>query len=87
MTTTYTEHESLFGDMIGPLTYWGPVAAAATAAPPLARRVRPMATRLTPMEHAALSRLSRTLHGRTWAGTNTLMSALFAAATEPVVAR
>ncbi len=74
--------------MNGPLAYWGP-AEAPVAAPATAAiwRVHPTATLLSPAEQAALSRLSETLHGRTWAGTNTLMSALFAAAAEPVAAR
>jgi hypothetical protein len=88
MTATFTESATLFGDMNGPLAYWGPAEAplAASATAPV-QRVQAMATLLTPAEQAVLNRLSETLHGRTWAGTSALMSALFAAAAEPVAAR
>jgi hypothetical protein len=68
-----------FGDMNGPLAYWGPVETKAPARP---RRERG----ITAADVAAISKLGRTLHGRTWAGTSALMSALFAPDVEPVLA-
>ncbi len=63
-------------DMNGPLAYWGPSVARATTHIVVA--TRPAA----PAAIDALARLQGTLHGRTWSGTHTLMSALFAAADE-----
>ena len=81
---TVTDNDTPFGDMNGPLAYWGPV-----AAPPSlpVRRARRMTERPLPTDQAALTRLSRTMHGRTWSGTNALMSTLFAAAPQPAHAR
>jgi hypothetical protein len=72
-TSTYA-----FGDMNGPLTYWGPVQRRTPARP---RRERTISA----ADITAISQLGRTLHGRTWAGTNALMSALFAPESEPVL--
>jgi len=58
-------------DMNGPLGYWGPITQPT-------RRLRPIETALPARDTAALSRLGKTLNGRTWTGTNALMSALFA---------
>ena len=67
------------GDMNGPLFYWGPVEGHAVSAP-TRQPVVPAA------DLNALRQLGRTLHGRTWAGTNALMSALFAGALETAAA-
>jgi hypothetical protein len=74
-TAAATDNDVPFGDMNGPLAYWGP---AADPAPLVVHRARPLADPLAPAEQDALSRLSQTLHGRTWAGTSALMSALLA---------
>ena len=63
-------------DMNGPLAYWGPTVPRATT------RIAAVAPHAAPAEIDALARLQRTLHGRTWSGTHTLMSALLAAADE-----
>ncbi len=63
-------------DMNGPLAYWGPSAARATT------HIAAAAPHVAPAEIDALARLRRTLHGRTWSGTHTLMSAIFAAPDE-----
>lgn len=63
-----------FGDMNGPLAYWGPTETAAAAAPGPRREIV-----VSERDRAAVARLGETLNGRTWAGTNALMSTLFAA--------
>jgi hypothetical protein len=72
-TSTYA-----FGDMNGPLTYWGPVQRRTPVRPSRERTI-------SAADITAISQLGRTLHGRTWAGTNALMSALFAPESEPVL--
>ena len=67
------------GDMNGPLSYWGPVEGRAVTTP-----TRQPAAARTDLD--ALRQLGRTLNGRTWAGTNALMSALFAGALETAAA-
>lgn len=67
------------GDMNGPLCYWGPVEGHTVSG------VSPKAA-LTRTDLDALRQLGRTVNGRTWAGTNALMSALFAGAPEMVAA-
>jgi hypothetical protein len=64
--------DELFGDMNGPLAYWGPAQAPALTAPGIIRS--------TPRHDAdciALDRLAETIGGRTWVGTSTLMDAAF----------
>ena len=61
-------------DLNGPLGYWGPAAASADQ-PPRPAGVAPAVNR------EALAGLRQTLHGRTWTGTNALMSRLVEAAT------
>ena len=71
-------------DMNGPLCYWGP---APRPAQPVAGRSRSAEPLLSAGDREVLARLAETLHGRTWAGTNALITSLFAAATpEPVAA-
>ena len=65
--------DALLADMNGPFLYWGPVAQVALVAHlPVERRpVRP-----DRIDRDALAALASTLRGRTWSGTNALMSAL-----------
>jgi hypothetical protein len=59
----------LFADLNGPLSYWGPCRSMAVT--PEGRRALAPVSRVA---RADLARLSRTLNGRTWSGTNTLMA-------------
>ena len=60
-----------FADLNGPLSYWGPCRG--MAATPAVRRASAPISRAV---EADLARLSRTLNGRTWSGTNALMALL-----------
>ena len=63
--------DDAFADLNGPLSYWGPCRE--RAATPAARRASAPISRAV---EADLARLSRTLNGRTWSGTNALMALL-----------
>lgn len=67
--------DELFGDMNGPLAYWGPAQAPVLTAPAITR---------SGVQHdtacIALDRLADVVGGRTWTGTSTLMDAAFAQA-------
>ena len=86
-TTGMQVDEMMLADMNGPLGYWGPASRPAATA---VKRRPATELLLSPSDHEALTKLGETLHGRTWAGTNTLMSALFAIASaqerQPVAA-
>jgi hypothetical protein len=63
------EMPDAIADMNGPLAYWGP------AARPTAAGTQPRRTQPAPeAAETGLIRLARTLNGRTWTGTSTLMS-------------
>lgn len=69
-TISHTTLDSTFGDMNGPLAYWGPVRSNGTSRTPLAS--------VSAEERATLARLGGALNGRTWSGTNELIRSLIA---------
>ncbi len=66
--------DALLADMNGVLPYWGPAGQAAPIVhQPVQRR---SVLRSDSLDRDAVAALASTLRGRTWSGTNALMSAL-----------
>ena len=70
---TPVRDDALPADMNGPLLSWGPTR---QAVPVVHQPVEPRSVRPDSVDLAALAALAGTLRGRTWSGTNALMSVL-----------